>query len=134
MEYSIPIIILSANFSPYSERRQGCRETWVPLLRDEFYPVFAVGSPDLKAEWRFEGDILRVRCEDGYAHLANKMRLALKAVLNRFAFPWLFKCDDDTWLNPWRFNFRLDGLDEQADRTLRHFLVHMFKAVAAEIF
>lgn len=104
MEYAIPIIILSANFSPYSERRQGCRETWVPLLRNEFHPVFAVGSPDLKAEWRFEGDILRVRCEDGYAHLANKMRLALKAVLNRFAFPWLFKCDDDTWLNPWRFN------------------------------
>jgi hypothetical protein len=104
MEYAVPILILSANNSPYSERRQGCRETWVPLLRTDFHPLFVLGSPDLKEDWRFEGDVLRVRCHDDYLHLCEKMRLALAAVLDRFAFPWLFKCDDDTWLNAWRFN------------------------------
>jgi hypothetical protein len=42
MEYAIPILIWSANGSPYIEPRQGRRETWVPLLRSEFHPLFVL--------------------------------------------------------------------------------------------
>jgi hypothetical protein len=103
-ENTIPLLILSANGPTFQTKRQGCRDTWIPLLRPEISPFFLVGSPDLETDWRIEGDLLRLRCADDYGHLTDKIRLGLAAALAEFEWPWLFKCDDDTCINPWRFN------------------------------
>jgi len=73
-------------------------------LNPAFKPLFIIGSTKLRQEWRIEGDLLRVRAPDGFLSRPEKLKVALRCVLENFSFPWLFKCDHDTWINPWRFN------------------------------
>ena len=84
-------------------RRMGCRDTWIAELPEQFRPFFVLGNAMIPTPWVFEGDVLYVRCADDYESLSAKVRLGLTALLDRFDPPWIFKCDDDTWLNPWQF-------------------------------
>lgn len=99
----IPILILSSRRAISRELREACRRTWLAELGPAFEWWFVLGDPNLREAWVFDGDLLTVRSRDDYASLVEKMRLALCALHGRSRFPWLFKCDDDTCLNPWEF-------------------------------
>ena len=99
----IPLLIFSYN--PFQDSlRHACRETWLSALRPEIRPIFLVNCPDLGVDQRFDGDVLRLRCEGkAPGHLEQAIR-GLRAVLERFTFPWLYICNETCWINPWRFN------------------------------
>lgn len=99
----IPLLILSSNRAVSRELRDACRRTWLAELGPGYEWFFVLGDPYLREAWVFDGDLLTVRSQDDYQNLVEKTRLALCALHGRSGFPWLFKCDDDTCLNPWEF-------------------------------
>ena len=102
-ESGIPLLINSYN--PFQDSlRHACRETWVSALRPEIRPLFLVNCPDLGVDQRFDGDVLRVRCVGNETELLEHTSRGLKAVREKFTFPWLFICHENCWINPWRFN------------------------------
>jgi hypothetical protein len=87
------------------DRRQGCLATWLPLIdRQKFCPVFVTGNPNLEVPFKFAPPFLIVRAGEEHNHVAQKVKGFLSWALSRFDCPWLFKCDDDTYLNPKVFN------------------------------
>ena len=102
-EFRIPLLIFSRN--PFHDSlRHACRETWLSALRPEINPLFLVNCPDLEIDQRFDGDVLRVRCEGKESGLLEQTARGLRAVLEKFTFPWLYFCNETCWVNPWRFN------------------------------
>ncbi|MGB9276955.1 MAG: hypothetical protein WCC08_17145, partial [Terrimicrobiaceae bacterium] len=102
-ESGIPLLIFSHD--PFQDSsRHACRETWLPALRPEIKPLFLLNCPDLEVDQRFDGDVLRVRCANKETGLLERTRRGLRAVRERFAFRWLFVCNETCWVNSWRFN------------------------------
>jgi len=101
----IPIQVNSC-YQPWAEdRRQGCLATWLPLLdRHKFCPVFVTGNPSLEVPFKFAPPFLIVRAPDTHDGVAAKVKRFLEWALTRFDCPWLFKCDDDSYINPRVFN------------------------------
>lgn len=76
------------------------------------WPVFYVfATPFLEKEYIFDGDILTLRCEDSYLHLAKKVFLGYKAVLETFPEAvGVLRCGDDLLFNESALNRFLDSL------------------------
>lgn len=60
--------------------------------------LFLVGVPTIKIPM-IDGDCLLVPCEDNYESVPLKLSLGFKYVHNAFNFKWLYKIDDDCYLN-----------------------------------
>jgi len=100
----VPLCILSGYREHLALRRQGCIETWIPHLDRKFCPVFVTGDPKLDRPWHFDPPFLIVRCGDHYPQLPSKVRGFCQWALENFNLRWLFKCDDDSYINTRLFN------------------------------
>lgn len=81
-------------------RIKGCRQSWASRLRKQMHPyIFIVGDPSLKEEYRQTDDALYVRCTDDYDSVVFKTHYFCKWAVRTKSFDYLFKCDDDTYVN-----------------------------------
>ena len=83
----------------YRARREACLETWANVKhRHDVDLVFVLG--DGQSPWPVrDGCLLHCPCPDDYDSLSMKTRwLCLWAIAN-YRFDFLFKCDDDTYVN-----------------------------------
>ncbi|MCR4415308.1 MAG: hypothetical protein NUV77_23090, partial [Thermoguttaceae bacterium] len=81
----------------HAARAENCRRTWLAHApRQAIDYVFLVGNA---AEFRREGDVLYLPCPDDYPSLPQKTRRFCQWALEHAAFDYLFKCDDDTYVD-----------------------------------
>ncbi len=93
-----PRILLGILHTPrMAERAERCRRTWlVHAPRQGIDYVFLVGGA---GEFRRQGDVLYLPCPDDYASLPQKTRGFCQWALRHADFDYLFKCDDDTYVD-----------------------------------
>lgn len=94
------------------EKRDACRKTWGKTLPH----AFLCGNP------RFhhiveDRDMLWFPCPDNYVSLPQKTRWFCLWALTQKTYQWdyLFKCDDDTYIDRDRLNKFINGLPEGSD-------------------
>ncbi len=91
------IFILIASARVYTERREGCRSTWIKRLDAGMDYIFhAAGGDPLEPDVQ-----LRPDAEDVYGKCANLWHGMRWAVKER-QFDWFFRVDDDTYVVPER--------------------------------
>jgi hypothetical protein len=90
------ILVGVCSARPNSERRQAVRETWMSCPAENIEIVFFVGQGEHPLE--DAGDVVAVQARDDYDHLPEKVQEFFRAALDR-DFDWLFKCDDDTYVD-----------------------------------
>lgn len=83
----------------HADRDAACRSTWVHSAHATGHVdcVFIIGKRDIKFP-RLHGDILYVPCPDDYASLTQKTRWFCAWALQNYDFEYLFKCDNDTFI------------------------------------
>nr|WP_284709724.1 hypothetical protein [Akkermansia sp. B2-R-115] len=86
-------------------RRQAVRETWLRHPREGVECLFFLGGDVPAGE---EGDTVGLDAPDSYNDLPAKVLAFFRYALEYYDFEWLFKCDDDTYLD-------LSRLPELAD-------------------
>lgn len=77
--------------------RQAARETWMSRPVEGIEVCFFVGAGEdgFLAE---ESDTLGLNCEDTYEALPTKVKAFFSFALKTRKFDWIFKCDDDTYV------------------------------------
>ena len=93
------LIIGVLTAAKYEPRREAVRRTWGRDVarHPEVDLVFLIGDPSAKMPRR-EGDCLYLPCPDDYDSLPQKTRWFCLWALGHTGAEWLFKCDDDTYL------------------------------------
>ena len=79
-----------------TERRRACRETWLSRPQEGIECVFFLGRREPLAD---EPDVVTLWSPDDYHRLPRKGLDFYKWALENYDFEWLFKCDDDTYLD-----------------------------------
>lgn len=89
----------------YYERRRAVRETWLKHSQEGVECLFFLGGdvPERERE-----DTIGLDAPDSYACLPAKVLAFFRYALEHYEFDWLFKCDEDTYLD-------LSRLPELAD-------------------
>ncbi len=87
-------------------RREAVRRTWLSRESPGIVCRFFLGGPDPLPPGESEHAVL-LDAPDGYNELPAKVFAFFRYALEHFDFEWLFKCDDDTYLD-------LDRLPELA--------------------
>ncbi len=77
-------------------RRVACRETWLSHPQPDIEFRFFLGRREPLPN---EPDVVNLWVDDGYYHLPAKGLAFYKWALENYDFDWLFKCDDDTYLD-----------------------------------
>lgn len=75
-------------------KRKAVRDTWLTALLDGVAAVFFVGNGVQVAE----PNSICLAVPDDYEHLPLKVHSFYRRALDDFAFDYLFKCDDDTYV------------------------------------
>ncbi len=83
------------------ERADGVRNSWLKLIPLNYRVLFIHGRPDQPDE--LTGDCLYLNCPESYEMLPHKVHAFLKHSLQHFEYDYLFKTDDDTYLDLERF-------------------------------
>jgi hypothetical protein len=81
----------------YRNRVQAVQDTWLKPFREKYYTVFV--ESDEGKDARVEGNTLYLNCPEGYEYLAVKTYHFVKYCLKHFEFDYVFKVDDDTYIN-----------------------------------
>ncbi len=82
-------------------RVEGVRASWLRHVPDSYHVLFVHGRPGQASA--IEGDCLYLDCPEAYEHLPQKMHKLLAFVVASVEFDFLFKTDDDTFLDLERF-------------------------------
>jgi hypothetical protein len=85
----------------YKERADGIRNSWLKLVPANFRVLFLHGRPGGPEE--VVGDRLYLDCPESYEMLPQKVHAFLGYSLANLEFDYLFKTDDDTYLDLERF-------------------------------
>lgn len=97
---AILVGICSSHLHP--ERRQACRDTWLRKQPKGVASLFFAGrqlhGDVLEADSK-EDDLLILDAPDSYEALPEKVLTFFQWALKNSQFKWLFKCDDDTYLD-----------------------------------
>jgi mannosyltransferase OCH1-like enzyme len=95
----VKLVIGALSAQAYEQRRQACLSTWADVNeRDNVDLVFIVGGGTGAVPTR-EGHVLRCPCPDDYLSLPQKTRWFCLWALMNYDFEYLFKCDDDTYVD-----------------------------------
>lgn len=99
-----PIVITSCEKNKYKTIVQ--KDTWLKNGRClEYY--FLIGKPEMRENWKIEGDYLYLKCSDEYLGLPEKLVKAYEYFgKNRPDMKGVIKMDDDNYVNVknlWRF-------------------------------
>ena len=101
------LVILVMSAPANKERRQVIRQTWASTLPEHVKILFVLGTKfvkyDIKTlsieEWKTNKDMISLpNLEDNYKQLTIKVIQAMKRIQNKFAFAYLLKVDDDTFV------------------------------------
>ena len=93
---SVSILVGTCSAQPCGERRQGVRETWLRHPQEGVECLFFLGGEVPPGE---EGDTVGLDAPDSYNDLPAKVLAFFRYALEHYDFDWLFKCDDDTYLD-----------------------------------
>jgi glycosyltransferase involved in cell wall biosynthesis len=97
LDYKIAVGIITC--AKNKEKISGIKRTWAQDLRRFEIPYFfVIGNPAL-SDSRLEGDTLYVPCADDYESLPKKVFYLYKYIFGNTAFDYVFKLDDDCFLN-----------------------------------
>lgn len=77
------------------KRRETIRNTWMKHAEPGIECRFFMGRRE-EAE---EKDVVSLWVHDDYNHLPEKVLAFFRYALEHYDFDWLFKCDDDTWID-----------------------------------
>lgn len=92
--------ICSSHLHP--ERRQACRDTWLRKQPKGVASLFFAGKQlhgDVLEAGSKEDDLMILDAPDSYEALPEKVLTFFQWTLENSQFKWLFKCDDDTYLD-----------------------------------
>ena len=81
----------------YRDRENAVRETWFSDIPETYTALFVVSDEGKEA--RVEKDTLFLNCPEGYEYLPIKTWQFLKYCLEHFNFNYIFKTDDDSYVN-----------------------------------
>lgn len=97
------VVVAVVSCTRYLDRRLACERTWVPALEGSgIRTVFVVGDPGLDSDGHFDPTTrtLSVPTGDSYQDLPAKSAATFRWFLRHTDVSHLFKCDDDTFVNP----------------------------------
>lgn len=81
-----------------ARKRRAVDSTWARRVRETgVQTYFLVGRPGSPEE--VVGDILYLDCDDSYRGLSEKVVAFLRFAQANFQFDYIFKCDDDTYID-----------------------------------
>lgn len=106
MKKQVNILVGICSCQRMKEKRSAVRETWMKHSVEGIECVFFVGGKDGLEEER--GDTVMLDAADGYDDLPGKVRAFFRHALENYDFEWLFKCDDDTYLDLGRLSSLID--------------------------
>lgn len=90
------IIILSAQIFRDTRQKTQCR-SWIQDIPEDVPYYFIEGGHEPPV--RLEGNALQLSCKDDYESLSFKTYQALSYIDQHVDFDYVFKCDDDTYVD-----------------------------------
>lgn len=96
-----PLLIGILTCDKYKGRADGIRNSWLKLVPSNYQVLFIQGRPGQPEG--VEGDCLYLDCPESYELLPRKVHAFLAYAIRHFDFDYLFKTDDDTYLDLERF-------------------------------
>lgn len=90
------ILIGICSAGKYVDRRRAVRETWLNGRCGGIKAFFFVGRGELST---LEADTLSLDVKDTYHALPSKILAFMEYCLKHYDFDWLYKCDDDTYVD-----------------------------------
>lgn len=104
------ILIAVLTCEKHKIRADGIRNSWLKLIPSNYRVLFVHGRPGQPEG--IEGDCLYLDCPESYEMLPQKVHALLRYSLAHLEFDYLFKTDDDTYLDLDRFiSFDRQGAD-----------------------
>lgn len=86
-------VVLVQSCKKFANRRELCRNSWVPHVKEKGIPVyFTEGGHDTT---EIVGDMIHLQCDDGYRYMAEKLQALFRVMLQRNDWKYLIKLDDD---------------------------------------
>jgi hypothetical protein len=97
----IDCILLIFNCKKYRYKALHQKETWLKELIDIIPYFHVIGDPELDNEYKFDliEKMLYVKTLDDYISLPKKVIAAYFAINKEYNFKYIFKTDDDQFLN-----------------------------------
>lgn len=93
----IPLGILSCK--KYVYRKESIQKTWLGQLdTTKYYPIFLVGDENLDTDYKLDGDILYLKCNDSYTGAVGKIKLYYKWCLKHTTSSHIWSMDDDVYV------------------------------------
>ena len=94
----------------YGHHVNGIRKSWLKSLPSNIRVLFVYGQSGRQA--RMEEDSLYVDCPEAYEKLPQKVHLFFEYCDNNFDYDYIFKTDDDSYIDMERFlSFDTQGAD-----------------------
>lgn len=84
-----------------NHRADGIRNTWLKLVPDHVRVLFVFGRPGHDPS--LEGDDLYLNCPEAYETLPQKVHLFFEHCDNNFDYDYIFKTDDDSYIDMRKF-------------------------------
>lgn len=92
------LIIGIETCNKYTYRAKAIRQTWLKdCYKFGVNSYFFIGRPGKPAETI--GDTIYLDCGDGYLDLPHKTIAFIEYIYKHFDFDYIFKCDDDTYID-----------------------------------
>lgn len=96
MKKKTNIVVGICSFHGMGDKRKAVRSTWLAHPAQGVECMFFVGGN--RAPEGEEEDTVGLDAADGYNELPGKVKSFFRYALENYEFEWLFKCDDDTYL------------------------------------
>lgn len=97
MKKKVNIIVGICSWMGALEKREAVRNTWLRHPAKGIECLFFIGGKRVPAGEKKDMVVLDV--PDGYNELPAKVMAFFRYALDHYDFEWLFKCDDDTYLD-----------------------------------
>lgn len=103
------MLVAACSCRKYADKRQACRETWAAVADGDTTVRFFIGGGGVLEG---EPDTVVLDADESYESLPGKVMAFLRYALTNEDFDWLFKCDDDTYVDTSRlWQLAEDGVD-----------------------